>query len=233
MFLVDVKAEAAERAEGAQGASVVFGFDGVGAVFDDFQVVFPRKGRERVHVAGPPGKMDREDGPGTGRDFAPDVRRVDIHALRFHVRQHRGGPGVDDGVGRGREGQGRRDDFVARLEFQAEQAQVQGGGAGMHGNGMLRAAVGGKGLLEARDFRACAQPAVAQAVHNFRDVGFRNEGLAKDEKIFFRAYGHGLVYSEQGGTAMKKTNRRAGRSVRLCASQAGERRRPRIICTIG
>ena len=200
----DVKAEAAEIAERTQSPALVLGLDGMGAVFDKFEAVFPGQSAESVHIAGASGKMHGQNGPGARGKFAPDVRDVDIHGDGVNIGQDGSGAGVEDGIGCCRKGQRRRDNFVTGLEFEAEQAQVQGRSAGVHRDGMGGFAVRGKGLLKTRHLGAGAQPAVAQAVHNLIYLSIIDEWLAEDQKLVFRTNRHGLLYSEHQTTAMGK-----------------------------
>src|SRR4030065_1346865 len=64
-----VKTEAAEIAEGAGLAPLVLGFHGMGAVFDQPQLVTLRDLTDRVHVTGAAGKMNGKDGPRLGGDL--------------------------------------------------------------------------------------------------------------------------------------------------------------------
>ncbi len=80
------------------------------------------------------------------------------------VGQHRRRPGVDDGIDRGAESQRRGDDLVAGFQVRRQQAQMQGGGAGVDRGGMVGdALVGGELLLELGHARPGAEPARAQA----------------------------------------------------------------------
>ena len=70
--------------------------------------------------------------------------RVDVHRLRIDVGQDRRAAGVDDGIHRGTERKRRRDHLVARRSAGREHAQVQGGRAGIDGDGLRHAFVGGE-----------------------------------------------------------------------------------------
>ena len=76
--LRDIKAEAPEIAEGAGFFPPVFRFDGMGAVFDQFQSVPFRQVAQRVHFTRTPRKMNRKDCAGSRSDRGIHSRRIDV-----------------------------------------------------------------------------------------------------------------------------------------------------------
>src|SRR5256885_16835428 len=76
--LGDVETEAPEVPEGARPPTVVLRLNRVGAILDDGKATRRSDLRDRVHVAWPPGEVDRHDRPGPRREARP-------HLIRVHV----------------------------------------------------------------------------------------------------------------------------------------------------
>ena len=165
-------------------APVVSGFQGVRAVLDQHQVVLADDRHDGVHVAGAPGEMHDQHRPGALADRRLDRRGIDVHAGRIDVGQDRRGAAVDDRVHRGAEGQRRGDDLVARPEAGGDQAQVQGGRAGVDRDRVPGAAVGGDRVLESPHPGARTEPAAAHGGHDLLDLGVLDGRCAEDQESF-------------------------------------------------
>ena len=82
---------------------------------------------------------------------ASSLRRVHQPGVRIDVHEDRGGAGEADRLGRGHEGQGDGDDFVARADAQGEQDEPECVGAVAYADGVFGTAIRGEFFLEFRD----------------------------------------------------------------------------------
>ena len=76
------------------------------------------------------------------------AQRIDVHCLRIDVDQQRPGPDQTDRLRSGEKGPWRHDDAIPRANAQGAQGQNQRCGAGIDGNAMSGAAIGGELPLE-------------------------------------------------------------------------------------
>jgi hypothetical protein len=109
-------------------------------------------------VGGPAGEMDRNDGSRLAGHSRGDRARVEVEAGRIDVGEHGSCAGMHDAIGRGTEGQRRRDDLIARTDAGCQQRQVEAGRARIDGNGVLGAEAPRKRLFEALDPAPGRQP---------------------------------------------------------------------------
>lgn len=141
----------ADVTDGAGLLAFVAGAEGLGAVFDDQQVVFLGDGHDFVHGAGVAVQVDGHDGAGAGRDLFADAFRVDVVRVWVDVREDGCGADGADAFGGGEEGEGCGDDLVAGADVQGSQADDQGVGAAVHADGVFHAEVIGDFLFERED----------------------------------------------------------------------------------
>ena len=76
-----MKRKRRQRAQTAQGTAFVERVHRVRGIFDDRNAVPAREFQNRVHVAGNPGIVHHDDGPGTGRDQSLETGRVDVRVV--------------------------------------------------------------------------------------------------------------------------------------------------------
>jgi len=112
--------------------AVVGGADGVGGVLDDAC----SDGVDGFQIARLAAVVDGHDGLGLRRDSQLDGFWCDVEVIA-HIHQHGTGPQVDDDVGSGAESEGGDDDLVSWADAQRGQGDVQAGGAGVDGDGVL------------------------------------------------------------------------------------------------
>src|SRR5436309_14664130 len=98
--------------------------------------------------------MDRNDRLGTRGDPLLDLARTNIESLRIDIGEDGRGPNQAYCIGRGNEGEGRDDDFIAGANAAGEKPQNQGIGAGGHSYAETAAAIFCNFLLKLFDFRA-------------------------------------------------------------------------------
>jgi hypothetical protein len=87
-----MKRKAANGAQATSWHTQVSGPSSTGTVFHQRDVA--RDGPNGIHIGAQAKKMHRDDGPGTGRDAAAQVRWVDIEGLRVHVDKDDLGPAI-------------------------------------------------------------------------------------------------------------------------------------------
>ena len=136
-----------------------FRADGAGRVFHHGQMMFFSQGQNPPQIAGHPQLVHRQDGPGAMGDGGLEQVRIEVARFQLHVHEDRGGAHVAHGVGRGDEGGADGDDFVAGLQVQGQQGQVQGGGAAGAGHRQRRPHQGGKFLFKGLHLRPLDHPA--------------------------------------------------------------------------
>src|SRR5207247_6933153 len=102
---------------------------------------------------------------------------------RVDVREYRASTDVEDGIGGGSEGHGRRDRLVSRRQTRGRRRAVQGRGPRTERDGVTRAGPGGHIPLELRDAWARRQPVTAKRVRDGRDVPLVDPLAAVGEEI--------------------------------------------------
>ena len=114
--------------------------------------------------------MDAENGSGPFGDRVFNESRVEIEGIRLDVHEHGQGAAIADAV-RGRdERMADGDDFIAGLDADGQQRQMQGRGAVRNGAGVLGADKGGKSLFEAGDGGTLTHPSRAQRLGDGRNL---------------------------------------------------------------
>ena len=124
-----LEAEAAQVADRAALAALVFGQPRLAGVLDHRQLVLAGDGVDRVHVARHAEDVHRHDGARALGDAALDRGRVHGERGRVGVGEYRQGLAREDGVVAGDEGVGRDDHLVAGVHVHDVQADDQRRGA--------------------------------------------------------------------------------------------------------
>jgi hypothetical protein len=132
--------------------------------------------------------------------------RVDVAGVGLDVDKHRLAAEQHDHLGRGCEGEGRGDDFIARLQAQCHQADQQRFGAASHRDAVLGARVGGELVFKLLDLGAHDVLAVVEHALNARVDGFAQRRILRlevDELDQNRSFGciHGCVAGSCVGMA--------------------------------
>ena len=172
--------------------------------FPPRQVVPGGDVHDRVHVRHLPVEMHGEDGAGPLRNRGFDLRRIDVERDRVDVHEHRLRPGPPDAPGRAEEREGRRDHLVAavaraalaaggvvRADLQGHQAHQEGVGAAGDAQGVLGAAIPGRGGLEIPHGRAVGDKLRVQ------DFGNRGQNFLTDCGILLLEVEQGNLHGVQ------------------------------------
>ena len=115
----------------------------MGGVFDDFEVVGFGEALDALHVADLAAVVDGHDGDdfAAGGEFGFDpalgVGDIEIEVVGPAIGQDGASAEVADDFGRGGEGHGGHQDALAGFETDGFEGQVEGGGAGVQGDGVL------------------------------------------------------------------------------------------------
>ena len=187
--LRDVEAEAPVIAERPGRAPVIFGFNGVGAVFDDLQIVVPGNAAERIHFAGPAREMNGKNRPRPRRNSCLHLQRVNVHRARIDVGQYGRRASMNNRIDRCAERERRRDDLIPGPEILGEHAQMQSGRAGIDRNRLRGAPVPCKIRLELSDLGPGAQPAALHAGDHFLDLRLLDGRSAENQESILGADG--------------------------------------------
>ena len=102
-----------------------------------------------------------------------------LSVTRIDLRENGRRAHLKDCVGHGHKGKGRNDYLVALAHAQREQSQMQAGGAGADGYGVLHAVIRSQLRFKGRKFRAQAEVRRAQNGGDGRDLRFGNVGRGK------------------------------------------------------
>ena len=114
-----------------------------------------------------------------------DASRVDVEVVVADIDEHGARARLQDDVRRRGEGERGDDDFVVgraaghRADAVGEQGEVEGGGAAVHGDGVLCADVVGERLLEGGDARALGQLSRREGFGDGAEFVFFDQGLGE------------------------------------------------------
>ena len=151
-------------AEGAGLSPLVFAAEGLGGVLDDGEAVAGGDGLDRVVIRGEAEEVDGDDGAGAksrppaapgsgwragvalfdGLDGLLQLCRVDVEGGGIDVHEDRRRAEEADHLGGCDEGEGGREDGVARADLEGHERHEQGVGARGAADGVFRADVAGE-----------------------------------------------------------------------------------------
>ena len=152
--LARVEAEAGERTEAADPASLVLGAVRLRGVLDHHQTVALGDLEDRVHLRRLAVEVHRHDGSGALGDRRLDGLRVHVVGGRVDVDEDGASAAVVDHRGRGHKGERHRDHLVTGLDSRCQERQVQGRRPRARRHGMTGRAELREGLLEGGDLGA-------------------------------------------------------------------------------
>lgn len=153
-------------------------------VLDEQETAIAGEAPPRLRVDELPGVVheDHRPGPRAGLPlglFERDRRRVQ----RLDIHQDRLRADIPDGVDGRDEGEGGRQHLVAGPHAQRGQGQVQRGGAGPHGHGILRAMTIREHAFEGAHHRTLGQPAAVDHAGEGRLFLFAEHGVGHAEHV--------------------------------------------------
>ena len=158
-LLVRVEAESSGDAVPSDGATLVLGAERLGRVLDQREPVPLADRADLVELARVAEHVDRDDRLRPLGDRRLERGRVDVERARIDVHEHGGRSLEDEAVGRGHEGDRRRDRLVARPEAGDARQEMQARGRARDGGRVGRADPLRDHLLEALDRRPEREPA--------------------------------------------------------------------------
>ena len=166
-----VEAEARHVAEATDHAAVGAAAEGVGGVLDDAHAAPLGQRVQLLEPAGDAAEVQRHDRLRPRPQQRGRLVGVETERRVLDVAEHRRRAGRDDRLVIGDEVERRRDDLVAAAHAGRQQAQVQGGGAGVGRQHVARveAQEARQPVLEGLSHRAHAEPAGVQRVHHRLD----------------------------------------------------------------
>ena len=147
----------------------------MGGIFDDFEVVTPGQVGDADDIADLAAVMDWHDcgdglsGGQGGLEFAFGVGDVQVEILQSAIDEDGTSAEVTDNLGRGGEGHGRNEDPLPCFEADGFEGEVESGGAGIDGDGVLLMDVAGKFGLELFGPWAGREPAAFEGGDDFVD----------------------------------------------------------------
>jgi len=127
------EAEAADIADGADGAAVIFAADGLRTVLDNIEVMLLRNVHDAAHITDDTVQMHDDDALGAVGDLALNIIRVN-GVVGGHVAENGDRTGLHDGIGGRDEGIRRDEHLVAGANAEAGNANMQGCRAAGAGN---------------------------------------------------------------------------------------------------
>ncbi len=132
---------------------------GVGSIFDHVQAMAARHRMQRIKIAGFARNMNRNNGPRLRRHPALGIGGIDIETSRHAVAEHGTSAEICDHLGGRGKGVGRQQYFIARLQADGVERQLQRGGTGIHRQGVFAADISGKLFFELDGDRPGGKPA--------------------------------------------------------------------------
>jgi len=178
--LVELKAERAGVAEGAEPLPAESRTRRLADVLDHRQPVGARDPGECLHVCGGAAHVHRQESLRSPGDLRGDVARVERQRV-VDLGEHGDRSGREHCVGRGIPRVGRDDDLVVRPDPRADQPTDQGRGARVDGERVLGAEMLRELALERRDLvRTFADSVVAEYVLATEDTRDRRDLLLAD-----------------------------------------------------
>ena len=129
--------------------------------------------------------VDGDDGLRSRAESSVRVGRIEVQGVRLDISEHGTGPDEGDDVRGGGERERRRHDLVPRLHAEGAHRQVEGGGAGVARDRVLRADERGERLLELPRHGAGRDPVRAEDLEDLRLL-LRAEPLKVDLNSLFR-----------------------------------------------
>ena len=105
--------------------SIVLRSDRMGSVFDKGQMVAIADFTNSPVIHRRSCVIHRHDRPGSIRDFALDLFRIDLVGLCIHIRKDRSGSAVNRTVSAGGKGKGRRNDLVSRPDSRCQSCYMK------------------------------------------------------------------------------------------------------------
>jgi len=112
----------------------------------------PRHLHNRIHVRKLTVEMNRQNRLGARGDPSLDCSRIHVERAWIDVDQHRARPSVKNRGNTGYKSEWYGNDFVSGPDSRGQQGQMQGTGAGIHGNAILCAAIACEFLLKRQYF---------------------------------------------------------------------------------
>ena len=158
-----MQAETGGVAPAADRPAIELCSDRLGRILDDREPMTSGDFEDLRHPRRPAGQVDRKDSPCPGSDGGRELVRVHVQ-IRADIDKDRFGSGMGDGGCGGDEGIRDRDDFIARLQAEAAQAEMQRIGTAGNSSGQRGVAQAREFLLECLHLRSEDIVAAAQYV---------------------------------------------------------------------
>src|SRR4051812_9533250 len=187
--LVAEEAEAGAVAQRTDPLAVDLGSPRLGRILQNPEAVLASHGRQPGHLCGMSIQVDWDDPARAGRDLLLDAIRIDIHRLSTDIHQNGGGTAIAHGVGSGDVGDGRDNDFVAGLQVQRHERQMERGGAVIGRDRMPGSAKIREGFLEGTNvFAVRGDPVGIQAIEHVLALVALQLGLGNADAIHLSPY---------------------------------------------
>src|SRR5262249_35234921 len=111
-----IETETGKFTDLADLTTLILGWQRVGGVLYDPEIVKPREAMKLLHIARLAAQVNGNDGLAAAGDSAGRVFGIDIHGQRIDVHEHRPRARVNDSFRGRREGGGRKENFIARAD---------------------------------------------------------------------------------------------------------------------
>src|ERR1039457_2894557 len=165
-LLQAVDSDIAHRAE---RTSVVTGADALAAILQHLKAVLAGDREDGAYGGWVALQMNSHDHLGLRRDAMLDIGGIDVERLVDFGKDGQC-PNLDHGGIAGVPGPGGNDDLVAGSHFERCHGGMQRGGAGSHGQRILRLHAGGVLILEDRDLRLFERVGEAEGLAALEDI---------------------------------------------------------------
>jgi Glycosyl transferase family 2 len=195
-----IEAEGSGIGQPANAPAAITRAMSLAGVFDHGNTARARDGEDRIEIGRAAVQVDGKNDLRTRADVGFQKLGIEIGSGRVNVHEDRPGAAIGDGGGGGDERVRGGDDFVARLHAGGKKGEMQGTGAGVQSDTVLRLAEGCKFLFEPLDFFAKNERGVAtDAVE--RGENFLTQGVVLRFEIEVRNFLQGARHTGSNSTA--------------------------------
>src|SRR5687768_15379841 len=223
-----VKRETGEVPERADVPAAILRRKRVGGILDDAQAVAAGDSEDGLHVAGMPGDVHGNHRSGARRDGPLECLRRHVQRVVLAVDEHRAGLEVLHHLGRRREGHGRHDHFIAFIDTDGVEREMQRRRRRVAGHGLGHSDVLRELRFEGFDLRTSGEPPRPEGLDHRSDLLLTDVRKREGQERFApgdllrhsrdhrsRADAHGTVYQFVAKPALQAASGHAGCSLGL------------------
>jgi hypothetical protein len=162
-----IETECACRSESSHAFAVPACAVGLARVLDQMDLVGSGQVEKGFHLRGLSIEVDRNDGSSFWGHSGSGCRRVEGKGRGVDIRQDRLSSDRADRFGCCHEGEGGKDDFVTRSDFESPEDELKSRGSAVHTDGVAGFTVGTERFFESGNFRTSYESSTGEKVRNY------------------------------------------------------------------